>query len=1857
MSAQKKNTDAPDFAYPQQVVKDAAAKLDKALADGDGTAVVSALIQSGLAQTSISPDSLPAVITRIESVNASVDDEVTHALIDMLLAEIYTQYYEADSYNLNRRPALAVPGSDITLWSGKEFKDKILELYDDAFTHSGALKKARITDYASIISCDKGSEIFYPTLFDFASARAVNGLANLDAGRNQVLSQVYFFDLLLRLPNVLSRPSHDAIAIANRWVLANEGAPRVAALLARYRLVNDYVVDDDGYSDDYDNEDDATDDTPLLRLYRENRSTPYAVEFLLSENYYRLSNPQKSVYYNELKSFEAANPAYFRINAVKNEMAGLAQPSCFMTYPSQVARGKEFTVDVKMSNLPSAELLVYRVKDSSVDISDSNYRLSDCLSSPVARLKVTADGVIPFVDYQKVTLKLDDYGVYIITTSLQNNERVWHSAIYCSDLAMMDTRTDDTIRVFTVDGITGAPVAGATVTSYNNNSSKPVKLRSHTTDSDGAAELKTGDLRNILIQATNGADCFGDAMGEYIVRYRPIEESVAAFTRTALPIYHPGDTIDFVSVFYKYKGRDHTPVKNTDYKAVLRNANFVEVDTVDIHTDGFGRAAASFPVPADGLTGLYSIQLYDKSLDDLIGVEQVMVSDYKLPTYEATVDSVTVNEVDGSVTVLGKAVTYSGFPVQNASVEASLGGLQRLWWRQNSVKFHTDTLSTDAEGNFRWLLTKEILGETPFAGRCYSVEFTVTSPSGENCFCQEIFTLGKENIIIIIDDSGWMAAVKAADCHISVSNPLGEPIDAALKLTFKDKDGKEYVVDAQCRGGRTVADLSGFRSGVYKLAAEAVDVAAAKTETEVVVYNTADSNCPADVPLWVPEWNFKAPAAGRSVGIVYGTALDGASVLMTMYSGGDIISEKWLAPAKGINRINVAVPDSCADVNVRLSVINDFKLASETLKITVENPDASLKVKVEHLRDRLTPLSSETVTVRVTNTAGDGTAAAVILDMYSKALDSLASKSWAFYPQSGYTAGTYFGNNISGQRNGTFRADLKNLQVSSFASAPVFNFYGMSWNGYGTSGIMYNTMAMAVRGIKFKASADVDDMNVVREYKKEAVVEEEKLCEVVEIADGGAGCDGCAPEVDNDEMQYRPSEVPLAFFAPMLSADADGNLTYSFTVPNANTAWVLNALAYTDRLATGIDIREVVSAKPVMVEPNMPRFVRTGDVAEILATVMNATDDETAVTTTFEVIDPATGNVSSAQSVNSVIAPRLSATVKFRIDAPASPGALLVRVKSSTESYSDGVQTILPVLSSSQPVIESSTFYLAPEQKEFTRELPEKSDSTQVTLSFCENPTWEVVSALPGLRSDDAQTSLAASAQIFAAAVSGYVMQLNPAIEPALKEWISSAKDAGEMLSMLNRNDDIKQLFLAATPWVQQAQSDEERISRLAILFDSKEIDRSISSGVKLLEKMQRSDGGWSWTLNYDRPSLWVTLQILNNFAELRQLGCYPSQLDAMVKKALVYVDAETAKVYSKDPDGDYSFYTYVRSLYRDVPMSTGAQRAYNASVQNTLKNWKKSRTVAKAADALVLYRNDYKAVAAEILNSIREFATSTPGSGMWWPSVDRSSWWSLTTVGQTAFILQAFNTIEPGCAEIDPIRQWLILNKMTQDWGNSVDASACVAAILQCGSSWLNRPDDAVITIDGKRFTPDSFDKLTGQVVADIDDAKGVLKITRTAEGPAWGAVIAQSTRVMDTVEAHSIPELSISKELFVKTDAGWAPADNFTVGQVVKVRLVMKALRDMDYVTVVDNRAATFEPVIQTPRPVYCDGLVFYLENRDASTNLFIDHLPAGQYVIEYEMSVNNAGSYASGLATIQSQYAPEITAHSAGSHLSVE
>ena len=399
----------------------------------------------------------------------------------------------------------------------------------------------------------------------------------------------------------------------------------------------------------------------------------------------------------------------------------------------------------------------------------------------------------------------------------------------------------------------------------------------------------------------------------------------------------------------------------------------------------------------------------------------------------------------------------------------------------------------------------------------------------------------------------------------------------------------------------------------------------------------------------------------------------------------------------------------------------------------------------------------------------------------------------------------------------------------------------------------------------------------------------------------------------------------------------------------------------------------------------------------------------------------------------------------------------------------------------------------------------------------------------------------------------------------------------------------------------------------------------------------------------------------------LRSLGFLPEnkELKKMILNSIGYLDKEVASQYRKYPSAaDFTTYIYMRDYFKGFTATGGASQAISATVQRILKRWKAGSPFDKAIDARILANHGYRNVAKTVIASLREFAQSTPEKGMWWASLDNMTLWSMGKVGATALILEAFAAVEPGCKDIDMIRQWLILQKEAKDWGTSVTTSAVIAAILSTSKSWIAPAQGSKVYVGATEVVPESVERLTGYFripLAAESTASGELKVVKDGNTPSWGALYYQYTDSMANVKSASCDAVSIEKTIYkvdqTSTGVKTVAPESLNVGDKVKVQLTIKVDRDMDYVAVIDDRPACYEPVEQLPEPIVAEGIYFYRENRDSSTRFFITHLPKGTYLLTYDMWVNNAGSFTSGIATIQSQYAPQMSAHSSGNVVLVQ
>jgi len=454
-------------------------------------------------------------------------------------------------------------------------------------------------------------------------------------------------------------------------------------------------------------------------------------------------------------------------------------------------------------------------------------------------------------------------------------------------------------------------------------------------------------------------------------------------------------------------------------------------------------------------------------------------------------------------------------------------------------------------------------------------------------------------------------------------------------------------------------------------------------------------------------------------------------------------------------------------------------------------------------------------------------------------------------------------------------------------------------------------------------------------------------------------------------------------------------------------------------------------------------------------------------------------------------------------------------------------------------------------------------------------------------------------------------------------------------------------------------------MSRLNELFDDAIVKKEYEKIITALQALQMGDGGFTW-FRYPncQSNAWTTGTVLQLIGEIKHLGYLPedSRLTTMINRAVAYYDSENvrlfnlAKRYNKEPYGEFTNYAYVRTLYPEVKQQSSASTSlFKSTVKYMDKNWSKGITLQqKGYYAMTLNRNGYQKTARSIVESIRQFAIVKPSLGMYWDNLQTGyGWWEFDKIAYTSTILQAMNEVDPRQPEIDQIRKWMLLMKQSNDWGSYSLAADAVYSILSTGSQWLGRSTVPTISVAGQSVNLDKMAQWLGYFRTTLDaTTAGSVVIDRDAQGPAWGAVYSQFKAPMTEIKEQSIEEISISKEYYVYAqDGSLHKTEAFKVGDKVKVRVIIKTNKDMDFVTMTDERAACFEPVDQLSGYRSEDRTWFYQETKDTQTNVFINSLDKGTHIIGYDVWVTNPGEFTSGIATIQCQYAPQLSAHSAG------
>ncbi len=1844
----------PDFAFPVTVTQNAKAVLKSSSSPLDK---IKAAIQIAIASNSISNSGFSGTMHILDSLAATLPAPYAQAVYS-LQAQAYAQYYNGNRFQVNQRVATSVTPTDIAEWSRDDFARKVISLVKRSLDPTAELAAVQLSFFAPILDGYKAESMrFYPSVYDLLALRGMEWLQPFASAtavipfgmeRTAVTPAIEAYNMRLSIADKLLEIHSDSpYAVANAVLIRAEMMPGAQA-------------------------------RQFVRKHYDTLSSSAASLMLVVSPYMCATmdnKPDTALYHLAVKALERYPSAEFSPN-VKNLIASLTSPNASLSYPGILQPGTPVKVHVEGRNVKDLYILLVKLNAPRID----NYISNDTVrkyGKVVESLRITHNEAVPFVLNDTVMFKGVDAGSYVVLSSSKPDlggaslrEYGSYSQLRVgtlSALTLYSSQGDSNPGVYVVHGADMTPAPDVKVSAVTPRYYKKEPAVNGVTDKDGYMSLPSSSPREIIISAP------GEKFSMYMnpTHRANVGAEVLSQVLTDLSIYHPADTVRFAVITYTRDGASFGVAPSEKVRLSLVNPNGEEVDTLSITTDADGRIESAFRIPDKGVTGNFAV--VSRTAAHLARAT-VVVADYKAPTFFVETDSIASDyKPGGDIIVTGKAQTYSGMPLAGAEVELTVTYMPNPWARYWSnfpeATYGTHTI-TSADGSYRFVLPTGQFAGTAFEHGVYKFDVTATTAAGETqCGESRYLTLGTENHIEASVSSRICLDADTLTIPVRILNAASRPVSGRVNYTVVSCDGKRVERQGVIDGCKLLLSTAGLVSGRYVFNFSLEGDTATKLTRSSVLYRNNDERPPVISALWVTESRIEAHAGVRSVSVKVGNSYPGASIMMIASDANGICDIRRIKPNGKNIKVSVPTPTDTSVMRIRFIAMHDFATSEEVVEVVPSILENKLAVEVETFRNNILPGTPETWRFRISNDGRPVSGVPIFAVMTDKALNVLEDFKWSFAP-SVYMPSVLH-TSVFWANRGYFyvpfasRKYFKEYNIS----VPMISTYGKSLysgNGYGrilrirgggNGGVMYEESV--VNDMKLSAAPAMASADVVAKM-------EESADEVVAVT-AGVGAGNSAEETSG--ITYRGDACPIAYFYPYLKSDAEGYVEVSFVTPDFNTSWQYQMLAYNDRMQTVSTTLTSVASKPVMVQNTAPRFLRTSDGTRLCATLYNNTDATASLGGRIEVINPLDGKVLAYYDAPSQeVVAKGSRVISLDFRTPDDVMMLAVRCSASTGQYTDGEQTLVSVLPSSSPVFESQSFYIGVRQDTLSIKLPEYTSDANVSLQYCDNPVWYCVTALPDITRPESDNLLTLLDAWYGNALSANVVSRYPEIREGLRSALMSGGDTTMVISPLSRDAALKIISLDATIWSDDAESETLRLRQLSTLLDTADATAAITALTAKISALQCPDGGWQWMPGM-KPSLYLTSRLLYKAGMLKSMKALPTSAEEMILRALAYCDEEVYADYKRNlksytrsfPTEMMMRYFYIRSFFPKTSASPDIKRLQRRTLSALRRDWRKLDINGMATAAILLYRSGDAATARVILSSVGQHASSSPSQGMWFDNL-RSAWNGANTLLTTTRVLMAYSEITPAATEVDALRQWLVLQRQVQSWGGKAYTSDVVYAILCSSTNWTSSsPATATVTLDGRRLSiPRQSVSGSFTIPLSAVEASGAtLTIIKGGEHPSWGGVVSRCILPVTEVKAASIP-LSIRKQLLrvVSGNTGQIaiPDTVFAVGDMVRISLTVTTDRDIEYVAITDEGAACLAVADQLPGYMSSEGVWYYREPRSTATNFFIDFLPKGTHIITYDCYVQQAGTYASGIATAQSQYAPVITAHSNGSLLQI-
>ena len=1539
-----------------------------------------------------------------------------------------------------------------------------------------------------------------------------------------------------------------------------------------------------------------------------------------------------------------------RMNVLRNAQKRLTEPMFQVQDMPLVLRPSERKwVHLNVRNLQNLKVIISRLNitaDNEYDVqNEATYKM---LLKKTTKLhqKDFSKSYYGRPNYEEVKDSIEiggnlPLGAYLMEVTSDNTGIAPQRLLfYVSDLAVMIQQLpDDRHRYVVVNATDGQPVPGAKIVlydrSYDDKTGKFKRLihARMTTNAQGEAYFKNVDGKVLIYTST---DKFAPAKDIYLSRaryYEKKDDEVKYQLFTDRAIYRPGQKVHATGVSYIVKkGLDASvPGKSMELKFILRDVNWKQVAEQKATTDEYGTASVDFELPKEGLTGQYSISVNGTA------TEYVRVEEYKRPTFEITFPKVNEKYTWGdTVVVKASAKTYAGVPVQGAKVEYKVTRRNQMWWwgaRSADVLVKSDTTVTREDGTFEVEIpleasqseSKADMNDFMRIARFFNfdVSAVVTDISGESHAGEMSLPLGTKPTAFSVDMPKRIEADSLKTVTFNYRNASGMPIASNLKYRI---DGGEWKV-AEANAPVPMAVLP---SGVHEMEA----ICGTDTlQQKFTLFSIKDTHPMEPTIEWYYQTAKTFPRDGKPVYVQVGSSENGAHIVYSIIAGNRLLEKGAWELGDSIVTLPFTYREEYASgVVINYCFVKNGECYTRKISIARPMPEKKLNITWKTFRDRLTPGQKEKWTLHITTPDGKPAKAQLMSVLYDKSLDQLAEHTWKMsLGFSQWLPDCYWKSNLKYYKlglSGTYPTkyyDEKELEVDKFDDK-YFSF---------------NAYMQAVELSKLERSSGgtveavlIDKHSLVKDelVREEAKVMKSranqmvrvgapapstnKAFDVVEEMPQFAGGSGSDAEQFLDKVQVRENLNETAFFYPALESDNQGNVAINFTLPESVTTWKFMGWAHDKEMRNGCLVDEAVAQKTVMVQPNMPRFLREGDKSCIVVKLFNTSDKKVNGNARMQILDAETQKVVWQKTQGYRIDAEGSATVSFDVQG-LKEGVYINKVVAAGTGYSDGEQHYLPVLGNRELVVNTLpiTLHQKGEQnfdlsKLFLNKEGKQAKGTEdakVTIEYTNNPSWLMVKALPAISNPDEEDAISLMSAIYANAITTHIQ---------------------------------KHLSLEKQP--------EQNLSQETIRLQNQ---------VEKLKKLQNADGSFSWWKGM-KGSRYMTTSVAEMMVRLNAVAGIQKSTAKMLTSAINYLSWQTTrevremrkleeKKHKVSPSEQALHYLYILSMDgRTMKQNLEADKTYLLEKMSKLTG--DFTIYGKARAAVVLAKNSklnaaYREKAGEYLQSVNEYAVYREEMGRYYDTRKALYSWRNYKIPTQVSVIEALQMLKPNDKQtIEELQRWLLMSKRTQVWDTPVNTVDAVYAFMKGNeSNWNRKAENAILKLDGKQLPMPQDSTALGYVKTEKAGKASVLSINKKSDYTSWGAVYAEFKQPLSEI-ASAESGIKVRRVIVPAESQGRGKAQA-KVGEKVKVTLIITADRDYDFVKIVDKRAACLEPVNQLSG--YQWGMECYVSPKDNTTNFYFDRLSKGKHFVEMEYYIDRKGDYQSGSCTAECTYSPEF------------